>query len=269
MRHAPPDILKKICARTRQDLEVRKADRPQAELARAADLIDEGHDFAAALGGGEHVAVIAELKKASPSAGVIRPDMNAVQIARIYENAGASAMSVLTDEPFFQGSLEILEQVHETVSLPLLRKDFILDPYQVYEAKVAGASAILLIVAALEDPELVSLHTLAARLGLAALVEVHDEGELSRALAAGAGIIGVNNRDLHTFRVDIETTCRLSANVPPSRTLVSESGIKSARDVERLAGRGVDAILVGESLMRATDIAAALEALACIPRRGR
>jgi indole-3-glycerol phosphate synthase len=205
------------------------------------------------------VALIAEVKKASPSAGVICPDFDPVRIAKEYEAAGASCLSVLTDEKFFQGALEHLRQVRAAVKLPLLRKDFIIDERQILEAIEWGADAILLIVAILDDVQLKHFHSLATDAGLAALVEVHDEVELDRALAVGAQLVGVNNRDLRNFKTDLTTTERLATKLFSSRTtrhpplLVAESGIHTRADVERLAKCGVQAILVGESLMRAGD----------------
>jgi len=207
------------------------------------------------------IALIAEVKKASPSAGLIRRDFDPVRIAKEYEAAGANCLSVLTDEKFFQGSLGYLRQIRQAVKLPLLRKDFIIDERQVLEAIEWGADAILLIVAILDDGRLKRFHSLATKAGLAALVEVHNEVELDRALAAGAELIGVNNRDLKTFKVDLATTERLAAKLcsspltrhPP--ILVAESGIHARADVARLAKCGVQAILVGESLMRARSIA--------------
>ena len=206
------------------------------------------------------VALIAEVKKASPSAGVICKDFDPVRIAREYEAAGASCLSVLTDEKFFQGSLANLKQIRESVKLPLLRKDFIIDERQILEAIEWGADAILLIVAILEDRQLADYQALASAGGLAALVEVHDEAELERALATGARLIGVNNRNLKTFEVDLGTTERLAAKVRhdvpgTDRFLVAESGIHSRADVDRLRGCGACAILVGESLMRGGNIA--------------
>lgn len=239
---------------------------PQREVSiadlNAAIRARGGHrDFAGALRNPRRgqVALIAEVKKASPSAGLIRPDFDPVVIAREYEAAGASCLSVLTDEKFFQGSLEYLKLIRRAVKLPLLRKDFIIDERQILEAVEWGADAILLIVAILSDSRLRQFHTLATEAGLAALVEVHDEAELDRALAAGAQIIGVNNRDLKTFKVNLATTERLAARLrlasritPP--LLVAESGIRSHADVERLAKCGAKAILVGESLMKHADI---------------
>jgi indole-3-glycerol phosphate synthase len=222
------------------------------------------------------VALIAEVKKASPSAGLIRADFDPVRIAREYEAAGASCLSVLTDRKFFQGSLEYLRLIREAVKLPLLRKDFIIDERQILEAIEWGADAILLIVAILSDGDLRQFHALATAAGLAALVEVHDEAELDRALAAGAQLIGVNNRDLRSFKVDLATTERLAARLRISTSsthkarrdtfalLVAESGIHTGADVERLAKCGAQAILVGESLMKHADIAAKVrELLGC------
>ncbi len=247
----------------------------QARLIAAGDLCDamlergEPRDFLAALRrprAGD-VALIAEVKKASPSAGVICKDFDPVRIAREYEAAGASCLSVLTDEKFFQGSLDYLRQIRAAVDLPLLRKDFIIDERQILEAIEWGADAILLIVAILDDARLKHFHTLATGAGLAVLVEVHDEAELDRALAMGASLIGVNNRNLKTFQVDLATTERLAAKLfaPPaarqSALLVAESGIHTRADVERLAQCGARAILVGESLVRQGDIAGKVRAL--------
>ena len=203
------------------------------------------------------VALIAEVKKASPSAGIIRPDFDPVAIARQYEAAGASCLSVLTDEKFFQGSLDFLRAIRAAVSLPLLRKDFIIDERQILEAVEAGADAILLIVAILDDARLRRFHALADAAGLTVLVEVHDEAELERALAAGVRLLGVNNRNLKTFTVDLGTTERLAARLPSGRRplLVAESGIHTHADVLRLGRAGVGAILVGESLMRHAEMA--------------
>jgi indole-3-glycerol phosphate synthase len=224
---------------------------------------DEARDFAAALRrpGPGRIALIAEVKKASPSAGVIRPDFDPVRIAREYEAAGANCLSVLTDERFFQGSLDYLRAVRAAVKLPLLRKDFIIDERQILEAIEWGADAVLLIVAILDDARLRHFHELATNAGLAALVEVHDEAELDRALEIGARIVGVNNRNLKTFKVGLATTETLAARLHAQRPgddilLVAESGIHTRTDVERLARCGARAILVGESLMRHDDIGA-------------
>lgn len=211
------------------------------------------------------VALIAEVKKASPSAGVIRPDFDPVRIAQEYEAAGAACLSVLTDVKFFQGSLDYLRQIRTAVQLPLLRKDFIIDERQVLEAAEAGADAILLIVAILDDARLHELHALATDAGLAVLVEVHDALELERALAVGPRLLGVNNRDLKSFKVDLGTTERLAARVrglgAEAPLLVAESGIHSRGDVERVARSGAGAVLVGESLMREVDIPAKIRQL--------
>lgn len=245
-----------------------------AELKAALGARGGKRDFAAALrsSGAGSVALIAEVKKASPSAGIIRPDFDPVRIAREYEAAGASCLSVLTDEKFFQGSLEFLKQIRRAVKVPLLRKDFIIDERQILEAVQWGADAILLIVAILSDAQLKHFHSLATEAGLAALVEVHDETELGRALSAGAELIGVNNRNLKTFQVDLATTERLAACLQtgtigpgpsprPMPLLVAESGIHTRADVERLARCGARAILVGESLMREADIGAKVREL--------
>lgn len=210
----------------------------------------------------DSIALIAEVKKASPSAGIICKDFDPVRIAREYEAAGASCLSVLTDEKFFQGSLDYLRQIRAAVKIPLLRKDFIIDERQILEAIEWGADAILLIVAILDDARLKKFHSLATAAGLAVLVEVHDEAELDRAIAMGAELIGVNNRDLKTFKVDLATTERLAAKLfttlgpLDSLLLVAESGIHTRADVERLAKCGAGAILVGESLVKGGNIAA-------------
>jgi len=245
-----------------------------ARLIAAGDLRDamlengERRDFMAALRKPKSgsVALIAEVKKASPSAGVICPDFDPVRIAKEYEAAGASCLSVLTDEKFFQGSLDYLRQIREAVKLPLLRKDFIIDERQILEAIEWGADAILLIVAILDDARLKRFHSLARDAGLAVLVEVHDEAELNRAVAIGAELIGVNNRDLKTFKVDLATTERLAAKLSvaprnPHPILVAESGIHTRADVERLAKCGAGAILVGESLMKGGNIQAKVSEL--------
>src|SRR2546430_8533007 len=226
--------------------------RPRAaELDRQARARKDFRDFRSALTqSGEELAVIAEIKKASPSAGVISESFDPVAIAKNYERDGANAISVLTDSKFFQGSLEHLRNVRNTVSLPLLRKDFIWDRAQIAESAVNGADAILLIVAALTQDQLVRLLKGAQEFRLDALVEVHSLDELQRALEAGAEIIGINNRDLTTFDVDLAVTEKLCREVPDEIVLVSESGIKTPQDVARLRACGVDAILVGEALMR-------------------
>ncbi len=201
------------------------------------------------------VALIAEIKKASPSKGVIRQKFDAAEIARVYTAAGASAISVLTDREFFQGSPEYVQEARSVSELPLLRKDFIVDPYQIYEAKLLGADAILLIMAVLTDREVQEYRRIAHGLGLECLVEVHTAEELKRALALGAQIIGINNRDLQTFQTKLETTFRLREMITdPGITVVSESGIKTRDDIIRLREHGVHAVLIGEALMREQDI---------------
>ena len=211
--------------------------------------------------GGRTLALVAEVKRASPSAGLIAADFDPVAIATRYEAAGANAISVLTDEPFFQGHLDHLRAVREAVDLPILRKDFVLDDVQIYEASVAGADAVLLIVAALSQDELLHLLDVATICQLDALVEVHTLGELDRALDTDARIIGVNNRNLATFEVDLAVTETLSEQVPPGVLLVSESGIRTADDSRRLRACGADAILVGEALMRSADVTGQAAAL--------
>lgn len=258
------DILSTIVAEKRREVAALPARPVTAEdLRRARAAQGEPRDFLGALRRPRRgsVALIAEVKKASPSAGIIRPDFDPVAIARAYEAAGATCLSVLTDEKFFQGSLHYLRAIRAAVRLPLLRKDFIIDERQIREAIEWGADAILLIAAILDDTQLRRLHDLAAGAGLAVLVEVHDEAELDRALALGAPLIGVNNRDLKTFTVDLATTERLAARLRAhprgaQTVLVAESGIHTRADVERLRRTGARAILVGESLMRHTDLAA-------------
>ena len=215
----------------------------------------------------DNIAVIAECKRASPSAGIINEDFDPVDLAQRYEACGAAAISVLTDAKFFSGSLEDLRAVRGAVSLPLLRKDFLFDPYQLYEARAAGADAILLIVTALEEGQLRDLLAEARELSLAALVEVHDEWELERALRCGASLIGINNRDLRTFQTDLMTTTKLAPLMPSEITLVAESGIRSVADVSAMAAAGAQAVLIGETLVRAVDLRETLGALASVPRR--
>jgi indole-3-glycerol phosphate synthase len=263
------NILDRILERTRSDVADRRAHTPLAELrARCRDL-PPARDVRAALRrpAGDcarrqgRLQVIAEVKKASPSRGVIRPDFDPVALARAYAAAGAAAVSVLTDAPFFQGALTHLTAVRGAVLLPLLRKDFHIEPYQLWEARAAGADAALLIVAALPGPALGELLGLCREVGLTPLVEVHDGAELAVALESGADLVGVNNRDLRSFAVRLETTLDLLPAVPPAAVFVSESGIRTAKDAARLAAAGVDAILVGEGLLAHADVGAALRAL--------
>lgn len=254
-------ILDKIVAHKRDEIAQAKSARPEAELRAQLKDAPPVRDFFAALAADGPIKLIAEVKKASPSKGVIRADFHPVEIARSYERAGASCLSVLTDEHFFQGSLEYLRQIRSAVNLPLLRKDFILDAHQLVEARVAGADAVLLIAECLDDCNLRKLHAEALELGLTPLVEFYDEENLERALAAGATLIGVNNRDLRTFEVDLGRTVRMREKVPLDAVFVGESGIYTRDDVLRLQAAGVDAILVGESLMREADVEAATRRL--------
>jgi indole-3-glycerol phosphate synthase len=258
------DILNTILARKHEEIEQRSRVRSLADLrARAAnqpptrgfvDAIRRKH----ALG---ESAVIAEVKKASPSKGLIRKDFDPVQVARSYETGGAACLSVLTDVDFFQGSNLYLGAARQACSLPVLRKDFTVDPYQVYEARMIGADAILLIVAALEDGPMIEMANLAHELGMDVLVEVHDIDELERALQTDCELIGVNNRNLRTFEVSLDTTIELKGAVPPDRTLVTESGIATAADVAKMRDAGIETFLVGESFMREPDPGAALRRL--------
>jgi indole-3-glycerol phosphate synthase len=243
--------------------------RGAVRLRAAAEAAAVPPDFDAALRRGSAVAVIAEVKRRSPSAGAIRSDAGAVKVARMYADAGAAAVSVLTDRQYFGGELSDLERVGAAVDVPLLRKDFTIDVLQLYEARAAGAAAVLLIVRILDDAQLRDFGQLATELGLAALVEVHDDAELDRALGAGARVLGVNNRDLATFVTDLGVTERLASRVPGDIVLVGESGIRTAVDVERLAGAGVDAVLVGEALMRAREPARLLTELSSVQRQPR
>jgi indole-3-glycerol phosphate synthase len=259
----PVDILETIVAQKRLEvaqLPMRAITPPV--LRQAVQEHGPRRDFTAALRHPRRgdVALIAEVKKASPSAGVICKDFDPVRIAREYEDAGASCLSVLTDEKFFQGSLDYLKQIRQAVKLPLLRKDFIIDERQILEAIEWGADAVLLIVAILDDDQLCRYQALVLGAGLAALVEVHDEPEWQRALAADARLLGVNNRNLKTFQVDLATTERLSSSLRAApggrdRLLVAESGIHTRADVERLRSCGAQAILVGESLMKGGNLA--------------
>lgn len=258
------DILKRILARKAEEVAERSARAPLRELAaRVADL-PPTRGFVAALEAkideGEP-AVIAEIKKASPSKGVIREDFDPAAIAASYAANGAACLSVLTDRDFFQGSEAYLEQARAACALPILRKDFTIDAYQVYEARAIGADCILLIVSALDDPTLLELSLLASELDLDVLVEVHDEVELERALGVPAPLIGVNNRNLRTFETSLDTTLTLRDRVDGGRLLVTESGIHTRADVEKMQDAGIDAFLVGEAFMRAPDPGAELARL--------
>ena len=234
---------------------------PEAALRRLLDDAPPVRDFLAALSAGPPIRLIAEVKKASPSKGVIRADFDPVDIARVYQQHGAACLSVLTDAPFFQGSLEYLRQVRAAVDLPVLRKDFIIDPYQVIEARAAGADAVLLIAECLDDDLLERLYNAIIDLEMTPLVELYEPANLARVLHVGARLVGVNNRDLHTFQVDLEHTLRLRRQIPHDRVLVGESGIRSRADVQRLEAAGVQAMLVGETFMASADIGQAVDEL--------
>jgi indole-3-glycerol phosphate synthase len=260
-------ILDKIIATKRDEIARAQAAAPLEQLREALAGAPGVRDFFGTLADNPAKAVklIAEVKKASPSQGVIRADFDPVAIARTYEAAGASCLSVLTDEQYFQGSLDYLRQIRAAVEIPLLRKDFILDTYQLVEARLAGADAVLLIAECLDDCNLRKLHNEALELGLVPLVEFYEPENLPRVLAAGAQLIGINNRDLRTFAVDLAHTIRLRDQIPLDSVLVAESGIHTREDVLRLEAAGVDAMLVGESLMREPDIGAAVKRLLGTP----
>jgi len=256
------NLLRTIVAATRRIVETRRDREPQAALERrAAAASPGGARFEAALGMADRVNVIAECKRRSPSKGVLAADYDPARIAAQYEQGGAAAISVLTEPTFFDGSLEHLTAVRARVGLPLLRKDFIVEEYQLFEARAAGADAVLLIVAALEQQDLVALQARAWELGLATLVEVHDEAELARAIDSGARVIGVNNRNLRTLRVDVEASGRLASRMPRGAIGVSESGLKSREELDRLAAAGYRAFLIGERFMTDPDPAGAIRNL--------
>jgi indole-3-glycerol phosphate synthase len=248
-------ILDDIIANKKEELAEAKRRVPFAEVKAGAADAGPARGFGKALAIDGGIGLIAEVKKASPSKGVIRADFDPVAISRIYEGSGASCISVLTEQKFFQGKLEFLGAIRKAAGLPLLRKDFIIDEYQIFEARAAGADAILLIAACLEKERMADYLGVAGQLGLDVLVESHTYKELDKALLAGALFVGINNRDLTTFKVSLQTTLDLLKDIPEDRTVVSESGIKTREDVVKLQQAGVDAILVGESLMREKDIA--------------
>ena len=258
------DILNTILTRKAEEIIERSARAPLAELIARVGDASPVRGFADALH--ERIAtgdaaVIAEIKKASPSKGVIRADFRPADIARSYEAGGAACLSVLTDVDFFQGSNLYLSEARSACRLPVIRKDFIVDPYQVYEARMIGADCILLIVAALEDAQMIELANLAGELGMDVLVEVHDIDELERALQTDCELIGVNNRNLRTFEVSLDTTLALKDAVPPDRILVTESGIATRADVTKMREAGINTFLIGESFMREADPGAALKRL--------
>ncbi|MDB5443992.1 MAG: indole-3-glycerol-phosphate synthase [Phenylobacterium sp.] len=258
------DILSKIAAYKRDEVAARKAARPQAVVDAAARAANPPRGFRAAIErahGPGRLALIAEIKKASPSKGLIRADFDPPALARAYEAGGAACLSVLTDEPSFQGADAYLAAARAASALPCLRKEFLLDPWQVAESRALGADAILVILAMVDDALAAELMAAAAALGMDVLVEVHDEAELDRAAGLGAELLGVNNRDLRTFVTDLAVTERLATRAPRDALLVTESGIFSAADAARLERAGAKAMLVGESLMRQADVAAATRSL--------
>lgn len=255
-------ILEEIAARTVQRVAEEKAAVPLSEMKKRAEALDAntGFPFRKALSGDE-ISFICEVKRASPSKGLIAPDFPYLDIARDYERAGASAISCLTEPFWFKGRDEYLAEISNAVTIPVLRKDFTVDEYMIYQAKTLGASAVLLICSILSKEQLSEYLGIAHSLGLSALVEAHDEDEVRTALSVGAGIIGVNNRDLRTFTVDINNSARLRKLVPPEVLFVSESGIKTAADIKALRSNGTNAVLIGETLMRSPDKKAALDEL--------
>lgn len=255
-------ILEEIAARTVQRVAEEKAAVPLSEMKKRAEALDAntGFPFRKALSGDE-ISFICEVKRASPSKGLIAPDFPYLDIARDYERAGASAISCLTEPFWFKGRDEYLAEISNAVKIPVLRKDFTVDEYMIYQAKTLGASAVLLICSILSKDQLSEYLGIAHSLGLSALVEAHDEDEVRTALSVGAGIIGVNNRDLRTFIVDINNSARLRKLVPPEVLFISESGIKTAADIEALRSNGTNAVLIGETLMRSPDKKAALDEL--------
>jgi indole-3-glycerol phosphate synthase len=246
-------ILDEIVAQKRRTVDALRQTQPVSDMERAAASAPAPRDFFGALKDAQAPAIIAEIKKASPSAGVIRPDLDIAALVSSYEKGGAAAVSVITEEDFFLGKLEYVLQARDACRLPVLCKDFIIDPLQVLAARAAGADALLLIAAALNQDALVGLLEMARSLGMACLVEVHDNDEMARVLKTDARIIGINNRNLRTFEVSLDTTLKLRPLVPADRLVVAESGIQQRADLESLAAAGVDAVLIGTSLMRATD----------------
>ncbi len=254
-------ILDRIVSTKREEVERAKIFAPEEHLRRMVEQQPPPRDFLGAIRNAPNIALIAEVKKASPSKGVIRENFDPVAIARIYEKHGATCISVLTDEPYFQGHIEFLRWVKESVQIPVLRKDFILDSYQVLEARAYGADAVLLIAECLTTEQLTRLYHEILAWGMTPLVEVYEPENLPRVIDLGASLIGINNRNLQTFEVDLEHTIRLRAKIPSDRLVVGESGIQTHEDVDRLRRAGVNAILVGESLMREADIGLAVDRL--------
>ncbi len=254
-------ILDKIVEAKMPEVEELQDEYDLSDYIAGALEIEDHRDFRGAIANAERMALIAEVKKASPSAGIIREDFDPVAIAKAYEEAGATALSVLTEKNFFQGDLKYLEQIREAVSLPLLRKDFIVDEYQVVESKLAGADAVLLICSLLDWRRVLSLMTLTRRLQMTCLVEVHNTRELDIALIAGADLIGINNRDLDTFEIDLDTTSKLTSHIHDPIPIVAESGISKPEDIAKVKQAGAKAVLVGEALMRQPDLRQAVKDL--------
>jgi len=254
------DVLQKICVDKLSHVAARKKAISLDQLQRKIETVLPPRGFLAALKA-KKIALIAEIKKASPSGGMIRADFAPEKIAKAYENGGATCISVLTDEKYFSGHDEYIELVKNTCSLPVLRKDFMLDPYQIHESRALGADCVLLIIAALKTAEAKELEAIALGLSMDVLIEVHDENELETALDLKSKLIGINNRDLKTLRVDLNTTLTLAKKIPPSYTIVCESGIKTNADIKLMADNGVNCFLVGESLMRQPDIETATRRL--------
>ena len=257
-------ILNEIIANKKEELTRLKADFPEKGLVQGLKMrikhLPPTRDFIKAVSGND-IKIIAEVKKASPSKGIIKKDFNPVEIAKTYEMNGAAAISVLTEEKYFHGHIDYLREIKEEVSLPVLRKDFIFDEYQIYESRAAGADALLLIARVLEKKEIEDFLDLSHDLSMSCLVEVHDEEELEKVLSTKAKLIGINNRDLKTFKTDIKTTLNLAIKIPKDRIVVSESGINSYNDVDLLKRKGIHVFLVGESLMREKDIGKKLKEL--------
>lgn len=261
-------VLDRILAHKLAEVDEARRERPLRQLQDACESQSPARDFAATLQR-ETVALVAECKQASPSKGRLNNDYDPARLARTYAANGAAAISVLADARFFEGSLDHLVEARAAVTVPLLCKEFVVDPWQVHAARASGADAVLLIVAALGDTQLAELHAIILALGMTPLVEVHNEDELERALNVRPRVIGVNNRDLKTFEVDLQTTARLAPNVPAETTLVAESGIADAQDVRHMGELGAHAVLVGETLMKAPDLAATVQSLSGVWREAR